>query len=179
MRLGLTLPLRPAQTITSLVSNLAAFNGSQYAQGFALDMTLNWKGLAKGLSEEIDHVSELSGVPREDLNRYRSELVLGRGDHKSSRVAGETVSNRQFLRGRLRVCPHCLLADREKHGQFGPYTRIYWHISSIRTCHHHHTILVDLPDAEFPRDMHDTFARIRDHWDIIEEAAKQGKSRAP
>ena len=179
MRLGLTLPLRPAQTITSLVSNLAAFNGSQYAQDFAQDMIINWKGLAKGLHEEIDHVSELSGVPREHLNRYRSELVLGLDDHKSFRVAGETVSNRQFLRGRLRVCPHCLLADREMHGQYGPYTRIYWHISSIRTCHQHNTVLVDLPDAEFPRDMHDTFARIRDHWDIIEDAARDGQARTP
>ena len=179
MRLGLTLPLRPAQTITSLVSNLAAFNGSQYAQDFAQDMVINWKGLAKGLPEEIDHVSELSGVPREQLNRYRSELVFGLDDHKSFRVAGETVSNRQFLRGKLRVCPHCLLADREMHGQFGPYTRIYWHISSIRTCHEHHTVLKELPDAEFPRDMHDTFARIRDHWDIIEDAARDGQARAP
>lgn len=179
MRLGLTLPLRPAQTVTSLVSNLAAFNGSQYVQDFAQDMTINWKGLAMGLFEVVDCVSELSGVPREQLDRYRSELVLGLDGQKSFRVSGETVSNRQFLRGRLRVCPHCLLADRGNHGQFGPYTRIYWHISSIRTCHQHNTGLVDLPDAEFPRDIHDTFARIRDHWDIIEGAAKSGQTRTP
>lgn len=179
MRLGLTLPLRPAQTETSLVSNLAAFNGSQYAQDFAQDMVINWKGLAKGLSEEIDHISELSGVPRENLNRYRSELVLGLNDHKSFRIAGEVISNRQFLRGRLRVCPQCLMADRKRFGQFGPYTRIYWHISSIRTCHQHHKVLVELPDADFPRDIHDTFARIRDHWDIIENAAKFGQAREP
>lgn len=100
MQLGLTLPLRPAQTITSLVTNIAAFNGSQYVQDFSQDMRLNWKGLVKGLSEELDLVSKLSGVPREQMDKYASRLVVEPGGRKSFVVAGQYLSNRQFARGR-------------------------------------------------------------------------------
>lgn len=172
MQLGLTLPLRYAQTTTSLVTNIAAFNGSQYVQDFSQDMRINWKSLVKGLSEELDLVSELSGVPREQMDKYASRLVVEPCGRKSFVVADQYLSNRQFVRGRLRVCPKCIMEDKTKFGDFGPYTRVYWHVSSIRTCPEHHVVLLELPAAEFPRDIHDTFGRIRDHWSLIEAATR-------
>ncbi len=179
MQLGLTLPLRPAQTTTSLVTNIAAFNGSQYVQDFSQDMRLNWKGLVKGLSEELDLVSKLSGVPREQMDKYASRLVVEPGGRKSFVVAEQHLSNRQFARGRLRVCPKCIMEDKTRFGDFGPYTRVYWHVSSIRTCPEHQVALLELPAAEFPRDIHDTFGRIRDHWSLIEAATRCLEFRKP
>lgn len=177
MQLGLTLPLRPAQTVTSLVANVAAFNGSLYAQDFSQDMRINWKGLVKGDIEDVDLVSELTSVPRAQIDKYACRLVVDKNGRKSLNVAGQVLSHRQFERGNLRVCPKCLLNDERKFGRFGPYTRVYWHVASIRTCADHDVPLIALPTAEFPRSIHDTFGRIRDHWALIEDAARRSDRR--
>ncbi len=177
VQLGLTLPLHPAQPITSLVANIAAFNGSQYVQDFTRDMRIDWKGVVKGNSKELDLVSKLSGVPRERMNRFACRLDVSPDGRRFYNIAGQTLSNQQVERGTLRVCPKCLLEDQRRFGRFGPHTRVYWHVASIRTCADHSVPLLTLPAAEFPRDIHDTFGRIRDHWPLIENAARRRSRR--
>lgn len=177
MKLALTLPIRKAQTASSYISSIAAFNGSLFAQDFCQDMLIKWRGITNGDPEELDLLAELSGVERIHFDRHGVVCQSALGSWRTYKINGNHITLKQLFRGRLRVCPQCLLADREEGGPFAPAGRSYWQISSIRTCAIHNIVLLDLPDAEFPRDMHDFAARVRDHWPLVEAGAANCNER--
>ena len=113
MKLALTLPIRKAQTASSYISSIAAFNGSLFAQDFCQDMLIKWRGITNGDPEELDLLAELSGVERIHFDRHGVVCQSAPGSWRTYKINGNHITLKQLFRGRLRVCPQCLLADRE------------------------------------------------------------------
>ncbi|MEM5518967.1 TniQ family protein [Henriciella sp. AS95] len=158
----------PGEPANSIVGRVAARNGASFAQDFCADMNASWRAVSVGECSEISGMSELTGISLEELRRY---TVRVRG-HRAYKVNGQHLTRKTLDRGTLKVCPLCLVEDLKVAGELGRHCRVEWLLSCYQVCHVHRTLMLSLPDAEYPRCPYDFYQRIRDHWACIRRSAE-------
>lgn len=157
-RLALTPPLGRYEPATSFASRLAALNGCAYVQDFCSDLGMNWKRIIKGDNDDLKSLAKISGADSVRLSRHTAKVISNR----VYKLHDEVLTQICYARGQQRICPVCLMNDVEAGGPFASKSRSYWNISQIRHCSKHKIELIALPDASYPRDLHDFTARLRD-----------------
>lgn len=154
MRLGLTLPMLPQETLPSFVSHVAQKNGSRYVQDFVQDMDLSWRCILQLEPEAVQDLADLTGTEPGQLAAH-SFTPAGDGYF----LFRGCDLPRPFLdRSTLKVCPLCVLDDMDDHGRAGG--RAEWQIDPLNVCPVHGVLFHTLPMPGYPRCPHDFAGRM-------------------
>ena len=164
-QLAITVPLRAGETLTSQVSHLASANGTFSVSEFCKDFGLSWSSLRQGRKEELERLSELSGVPTEALKRA-ANVSIGSVDYM---LSGQQFTRRSLVQYETRVCPRCVLEDAVRGASIG---RVEWQVKAYRVCHRHQIPIYTLPKTDGPHSRFDFQKRVTDYWPEIVEHAK-------
>ena len=79
MRLGLSLPMLPRETLPSFVSHIAQKNGSRYVQDFVQDMGLSWRRILQLEPETLQDLADLTGADSRQLAAHSFMPTGGSG----------------------------------------------------------------------------------------------------
>ena len=129
-RLAITVPICKGETLISYVSHLATANGIVSAPEFCRDVGLSWSSLRQGRNEQLERLSELSGVRTDDL-KNAANVSIGALDYM---LSGQQVTRKSLVQHETRVCPLCVVDDAAKGTPIG---RVEWQVKTYRTCHKH------------------------------------------
>jgi len=165
MRLGLSLPILPQETLPSFVSHVAQKNGSRHVQDFVLDMDLSWRRI---LQLDPDTVQELADLTGTDTERLAKNSFAPIGD-SSFRLQGSNLPRSFLDRSALKFCPICIKADQDNHGR--TWGRALWQIDSLHVCPDHGVLLGALVPPDYPRCPHDFAGRVADCRALVNEVA--------
>lgn len=157
-QLPLTVELTIGESAMSLASRLARRNGVPRMLTFCSDLGLDHKALANGNDNEINRLSSVAGCDPKAVSFWTPKF----GDDGYFQLGEEKLKFTSFDRTRARACPHCISKSRERHGETGPFHLGIWQLYSVRTCHRHQCMLVDLPE---PKNRSDNF----DYSQILEQ----------
>ncbi len=171
MRLGLTLPILPMETLPSFVSYLARKNGSRHVQDFVHDMDLSWRGILQLDPDSVLELAELTGADAETLS-VNSFASVGQSFF---RFRGHDLPKLFLDRSGLKFCPVCVEADHDKYGR--TWGRALWQINPLHVCPHHGVVLGRLSKVDYPRCPHDFAGRISDHRKRVADAISVGAGR--
>jgi hypothetical protein len=157
VKLGVTVPYNPGETITSFTSRLSIRNRRPTVRTLCLDVGIRFQDIIEGAPEAVERVADLGGVEPAILAaaafRKKDGYAL---QFKSQKIVASAIN-----RSALKVCPACLLND-IRHASIpleaAVYGRIEWQLTGVRTCRLHSTPLVDLGVHIPPGQTHD-FAR--------------------
>ncbi len=152
----LSVPLGKGETANSFASRLAVRNGSARLLEFCTDMGVSSFYLGRGDPDTLRAFAELADVEYEYLLAHTPRML----DRNLFVFGAEVIKWRALQRNRLRYCPACLAEDRKLNGALGPYQRSSWLLTSIRSCHFHQCMLVDLPYAGAPSDGDDFLLKL-------------------
>ncbi|WP_424942097.1 TniQ family protein [Aliiroseovarius crassostreae] len=152
----LSVPLGKGETANSFASRLAVRNGSARLLEFCTDMGVSSFYLGRGDPDTLRAFAELAGVEYECLLAHTPRML----DRNLFGFGAEVIKWRALQRNRLRYCPACLAEDRKLNGALGPYQRSSWVLTSIRSCHFHQCMLVDLSYAGAPSDGDDFLLKL-------------------
>lgn len=166
--LGLTCDLVNGETPTSFASRLAIRNMADSAPEFCLDMGLDWRALIRGDAAEIFRLADLAGVDGAILHRHAFHIV--RRGHLC--IGSEDVLSASLLRAQCRACLLCLMDRVAKFGFVGAFRGADWQFVSIRTCECHDVPLYRLPGEPIPLKNYAFAYMVRNHWPLIEDAAR-------
>lgn len=161
MRLGLSLPILPRETLPSFVSHVARKNGSRHVQDFVEDMGLSWRKILQSDSETVLDLADLTGVDAETL-ATDSFAPVGDGFF---RFRGHDLPRSFLDRSALKFCPICIRADRDSHGR--TWGRALWQIDALHVCPDHGAMLGALEPPDYPRCPHDFAGRVADHRALL------------
>lgn len=168
-RLAITVPLRKGETLTSYVSHLAVANGTVSVWEFCKDVGLSWSSLRQGRNEQLERLSELSGVRTDDL-KNAANVSIGALD---CMLSGQQVTRKSLVQYETRVCPRCLVEDAEREAPIG---RVEWQVKAYRTCHKHGVVLYTLPATDDRPSYFDFQKRVADHWPDVAARATIARS---
>ena len=154
MRLGLTLPIMPMETLPSFVSHVAQKNGSRHVQDFVQDMDLSWRRILQLEPETVQDLADLTGIDAERLAKD-SFRPLADGFFQ---FRGHDLPRPFLDRSTLKYCPVCIKNDRNDHGR--TWGRALWQIDALHVCPDHGVILDQLEMPEYPRCPHDFAGRV-------------------
>lgn len=127
------------ETIPSFISRLAAANGAADVHDFCWHAGIAHQALANGDLAEISRLVEMAVTAREAV-QWRHVVR----DGLFFELNGERLGRSNFIRHRLRYCPHCFQEDIA--GGTGPkmarpYGRLSWCVAFTRVCSKHNIIL--------------------------------------
>ncbi|MBM7069864.1 TniQ family protein [Actibacterium sp. 188UL27-1] len=159
-QLPITVPLRSGETLISYVSHLAVANGIVSVSDFCKDVGLSWCSLRRGRKEQLQKLSELSGVRTEDLTNA-GNILIGALDYM---LSGQQVTRKLLVQYETRVCARCVVEDAAKGAPIG---RVEWQVKTYRTCHKHGVHIYTLPATDDRRSCFDFQKRVTDHWSAI------------
>jgi hypothetical protein len=145
------------ETPVSYLSRLAASNFVA-AREFAKDFDLSFQSVVDGCGREIRKLSDLGGVPFQNLIRN----TIQRTGH-IFRLRSEIIATDSIRRVRVCICPVCIsqdIATSEDAPEFAPYGRFAWTMSPIRTCERHSVALVEVARDLKPGVRHDFIRNI-------------------
>ena len=146
MRLPLTVPLRPGETVASFTSRLAAENG-RTASEFCRDFGIAFSDILKGDRTAIAKIAELAGADKPMLQDQTVVWSRYRHVYRGQLLDRDTVRTTE-----IRFCPACLRADIRADRAVDPEIAVYgrgaWMIEALHTCHVHDMPLV--PTARRP-----------------------------
>ena len=168
-RLALTLPYHEYEPPYSYVSRLAVRNGWSFAESFVADMGTTWQEIWRGDDAAIRKMARIASQDPAAMLKYN----LSRTPYGRFALGQERLRWTQLDRSTMRVCPSCLMEDRESHGKLRPHCRVHWVLSHYRVCSVHRIPLIELPKAVYPRCRFDAWQRINDNWCSIEEKAEK------
>ncbi|SSC71426.1 unnamed protein product [Ciceribacter sp. T2.26MG-112.2] len=140
-RLATTVPFHDDETLASFCSRTAAAHGIQTAKSFCLHMGFRFQGIIDGDEQAITEFAYLTGHDPEHL---RSRALVK--DDGRIWLGRDSLSKFEFIRTRVRYCPHCLDEDRaDRYGAVETriYGRMAWILSSVRTCQRHRVFLTE------------------------------------
>jgi len=159
-RLATTIPFHDDETLASFCSRTAAAHGIQTAKSFCLHMGFRFQSIIDGDEEAITELADLTG---HDAAFLRSRSL--RKDDGRIWLGNEELSKFEFIRTRVRYCPHCLEEDRSERP--GPveargYGRVTWTLTSVRTCQRHGVFLTEGAVRARTAIMNDFVAMVRE-----------------
>ncbi|WP_179381474.1 TniQ family protein [Jannaschia marina] len=165
----------PDETPTSYVSRLTRYCAVRDPRDLCLDFGFRWRDFVRGDDMLFERLASITGVPFGDLVRWAIKTV----GHNRFEVAGEAGNRNSMLRARIRLCPRCVIEDREHDGSLGPHRRPFWQFQSIRACERHHTPLITLAPERYTIANYDFLGQVEKHWETIEATSKQGEELRP
>ena len=131
------------ETFMSLVSRIAVRNGAADLSDFRKDVGVRQEDLIRADLEALSELALGAGIP--------DHPSLGRTPvaHDGGRFAyGKAIlASKDLARFRVRVCPKCIYADRQRDPVLGPYQRFEWLLADVQTCNKHNCLLIDVPDT--------------------------------
>lgn len=161
MRLGLSLPVLPQETLPSFVSYVAQKNGSRHVQDFVQDMDLSWRRIQQ---LDPDAVQELADLTETDIGALAANSFLP-VNGGFFRLRGSDLPKFFLNRPVLKFCPVCVRADHDAHGR--TWGRPLWQIDPLWVCPVHGVLQEALEPPDYPRCPHDFAGRITDHRDRV------------
>ncbi|WP_084637842.1 TniQ family protein [Paracoccus sp. J55] len=172
MRLGLSLPILPQETLPSFVSHVARKKGSRHVQDFVQDMDLSWRRILQLDPDTVQQLADLTGT---DTERLAKNSFAPIGD-SSFRLQGSNLPRSFLDRSALKFCPICIKADQDNHGR--TRGRALWQIDSLHVCPDHDVLLGRLDPPDYPRCPHDFAGRLADNRVLVGEAAVEAGDEA-
>lgn len=121
----------------------------------------------------FDRISGVGGASASNLKRW---AVRTTGRHQFE-VSGQHATKASLVRSRLRVCPKCIVEDRQADGRLGVYRRHYWHFLSVRACAVHSVPLLLIPPEKYTIHNYDFVGQVERHWYLIKLTAERGAHR--
>ncbi|WP_323009554.1 TniQ family protein [Paracoccus sp. (in: a-proteobacteria)] len=161
MRLGLSLPVLPQETLPSFVSYVAQKNGSRHVQDFVQDMNLSWRRIQQLDPDTVEELADLTGT---DIGALAANSFLP-VDGGFFRLRDSDLPKFFLNRPVLKFCPVCVRADHDAHGR--TWGRPLWQIDPLWVCPVHGVLLEALEPPDYPRCPHDFAGRIADHRDRV------------
>lgn len=136
MRLPLSVPFHADETVTSFLSRLAAWNGTD-ARRFCLDFRLGFQAVVDGDEAALRKIADLGGLDP-DLLQKNALAKVARSDRDLFTYRGEILARSCMRRIRVAICPACLRADIKRHPKLpercAVYGRTAWLINAVRIC---------------------------------------------
>jgi hypothetical protein len=177
MRLPLTVPLRPGETVTSFTSRLAAENG-RTANEFCRDFGIAFGDIVKGDTAAIAKIAGLAGADKpmlQDQTVVRSKYRYG--------YRGQLLDRNTVRTTEIRFCLACLRADiragRAVDPEIAVYGRAAWMIEAIKTCHVHDMPLVPTARRPARHIFHDFSLNIRPSIPALARLVASAPRRRP
>lgn len=170
---NLAFPLRRFETATSYVSLLTRYCGLTSPMDLCLDQGFRWQDLVRGDDALFEKVAKFGGASSKDMKRWAVRTI---SSHQFE-VSGQRGTKTSLARARLRVCPRCLVADRQFGGRYGTYRRHFWHFWSVRTCAVHDMPLMMIPSEKYTILNYDFAGQVEKHWTMIERTAQAPQTR--
>jgi hypothetical protein len=134
--LRISVPLGAAEAPSSFASRLAAANRLS-AREFCCDFSLKFQSVVDGNAGAIAKIADLGGVDPAALAAY----AFVRGEKHAYEHRGQNLVRSALRRGRVHVCPACLLNDirhqPELVSDIACHNRAAWLIDVIKTCPTH------------------------------------------
>lgn len=168
-RHNLSFPVRRYETATSYVSRFTRYCGLASPNDFCLDRGFRWQDIVRGDDDLFEKLARFGGASTVDLKRW---AVRTTSRHQFE-VSGQQATKASLVRTRLRVCPHCLVSDRQKWGVHGVFRRHLWQFLSIRNCIEHGTPLISLPSEEYTIHNYDFVGKVDRHWRLIKRSLNE------
>jgi DNA-binding transcriptional MerR regulator len=163
----LVFPILRFETATSYVSRLTRYCGLTSPSDLCLDFGFRLQDFVRGDDFLFEKLAEIGGASAEDMKRW---AVRTTGRHQYE-VSGQRAAKGSLVRTRLRICPKCLVTDRQEWGRYGAYRRHLWHFKSIRSCIVHGMPLMTLPSEKYTIQNYDFTGQVEKNWAMIERAS--------
>ncbi|MEP1611247.1 MAG: TniQ family protein [Roseobacter sp.] len=170
---SLSFPILAHETATSYVSRLTRYCGLASPNDFCLDHGFRWQDFVRGDDFLFDKAAAIGGASAEDMKRWAVRTVA----HNRFQVSGQLATKMSLARTRLRICPRCLIEDRERHWRLGPYHRHQWHFLSMRSCAVHDVPMVTLAPEKYTIQNYDFASLVQNNWACIQSEARASGSR--
>ncbi|MFA3920461.1 TniQ family protein [Ruegeria hyattellae] len=170
----LSFPIKHYETATSYASRLTRYCGLYSPNDLCLDLGFRWQDFVRGDDILFGKLAEIGGASANDMKRW---AIRTTGRHQFE-VSGQRATKASLVRTRLRVCPRCLVEDRQASGRLGVCRRHFWHFLSVRTCATHTMPLLTIPPEKYTIHNYDFIGQVERHWPLINEASEDGAYRA-
>lgn len=155
-RLGLTLPIGQNEPAATYASRLAALNGCSSLWAFCSLTGLSAFGLARADTDELSLLSDLSGTPVADLERFSP-----RRKTRASRMLGSQVFPNKDIKIQTQyICPKCVIEAAFDREWYHAPPDVFWYLDFVRTCPKHGLLLVPMPEQQTGWFPHDFAARL-------------------
>ena len=152
-------PFSAGETPQSFTSRLAAANRLS-AREFCLDFGLHFQSVVDGDAAAIATIADLGGVCGADLAAHA--FVRIDNQKRDYLHRGQRLVRSALCRGRVRVCPRCLLDDIAARSSLDPALAVFgrssWLIEAVKTCFEHALGLVEISADMAPSSLHDFVA---------------------
>ncbi|MCQ0090243.1 TniQ family protein [Roseovarius sp. M141] len=133
--LPLKLKASPFEMPASFASRLAQLNGCRSLGEFAVDLSLDVRGLTCGDDVALNHLREIASLPDDVFANTRAT----EHSDKAIRIGHEVYRSSIFSRGEIRFCPRCVAADVQAGGSvWHAVHRLHWQIRQVTNCIEHH-----------------------------------------
>ncbi|WP_276120047.1 TniQ family protein [Pararhizobium qamdonense] len=152
-------PLMEEELLTSFVSRTARANGRMRMRGFCADFGIDFDGMVRGDSSDVEMLAALVDRPYEELLLHHVRTTaLRERVFRGTNFPGRAISSRP-----LRFCPLCLAEDElDERRMPGTrrYARFQWALRSLRTCGRHERLLVPFAFSRQNPDQNDFCALV-------------------
>ena len=169
----LSFPIKRYETATSYASRLTRHCGLYSPNDLCLDLGFRWQDFVRGDNILFDKLAEIGGASANDMKRW---AIRTTGRHQFE-VAGQRATKASLVRTRLRVCPRCLVEDRQASGRLGVYRRHFWHFLSVRTCATHTMPLLTIPPEKYTIHNYDFIGQVERNWLLVSRSSEDGAYR--
>ena len=176
VKLALTVTPVAFETPVSFASRLAFRNGCVSTRALCSDMDISFDKLVDGDPEAMAGLAELGGLPDYSFSAIRRVGI------KAFTLGSEPIHPTILRRETLRVCPACVLNDRQNsHLPPGASMagRVAWQLRPLRTCPEHDLALASFtfPDANHRHDFGYRLAQVSpDHLLAAAESGHRSPS---
>lgn len=176
--LRINIPPGRGETPASFTSRLAAANRLD-AREFCLDWDTRFQSVVDGDPTAIATVARLGGADVDALTTY----AFRRTGKWSYEHRGQHLTRDALRRGRVLVCPACMIGDIQASPMLAPslagYGRALWQIQAIKTCPDHGTALITVSTDLTPRTLHNFTYHVSSAVGRLDELDASAVKRAP
>lgn len=166
----LKIPFFANEAMFSFISRVAYANGRLAAYSFCADLGMTLSGLLKGELQQIEKLSDLTGVSSDQLNRAVSVEEAG-----EVRIGDILIGRKSRITNHMRYCPVCWEEDEDNSSRswgIQRYARSAWQIRDYRCCALHNRRIIDLGRPSRQRTIDFCSALHLRVADILKESAR-------
>lgn len=170
-------PIMPGESVTSFSARLAVLHGLPSVHGFLRYLGLRFTRIVVGDPAALDQLAALTAIPIDELTRHSIRRLGGSYHHR-----GEVAHQTMMRRGRVHVCPRCLLEDIANSSLPSPaacYGRLAWQFNPIRACARHDVLLEEFGAPMHSANAHDFARTIWPLLHTLERCADEAAAAPP
>ncbi len=171
--LSLCFPISRHETATSYASRLTRHCGQDSPNDLCLDFGFRWQDFVRGDDALFEKLARIGGASAPDMKRWAIRTIA----RNRFQVSGQVATKNALVRSRIRLCPRCIIADRERDGPHAPYRRHFWHFWSMRSCPRHACPLIALSPEKYTILNYHFLGQIEQHWSTVAAHANANDHR--